>query len=157
MRRQTARIDGPKMPGPFSCIIFPTASEEQKMANVPSKTTNRRAAFIATCALLALAVPTPAWASRSQDLQNEIASLSGEAIDAGNAASNAESNGDKNEACRLYRRAGEKWREAASAGTTLIIETSNDSNLDPDAVNENVHIMANNAGANDERADAVCR
>lgn len=114
------------------------------------------AAALALTALVTISTPLSAWASRSQDLQDQIANLSEEARQYDNAGRNAESNGDKAEACALYRKAAQKWRDAASAGTSLIIETLNDSNLDPDAVNENVHIMGENAQADDNLADAVC-
>ena len=111
---------------------------------------------IALSALLALAAPSAAWADRSQDLQSEISQRADEAGRYETQAANAESNGNKAEACRLYRNASATWQEAASAGTSLIVETMNDSNLDADVVNENVHIMLNNSTADDERAQAVC-
>jgi hypothetical protein len=71
-------------------------------------------------------------------------------------AAQAENAGDRTAACNAYRRAANAWRDAADAGTSLIIETLNDSSLDADAVNENVHIMANNAEVDDQSAAKVC-
>ena len=90
------------------------------------------------------------------DLQQQISDLAAQAGQYESQASQAEANGDKQSACSAYRNAASAWRDAASAGTSLIVETLNDSNLDPDAVNENVHIMANNAEADDQSAAKVC-
>lgn len=112
-------------------------------------------AVVAT-SVTALALTGVAWASRSSDLQQEINELTSRASQYEAEASQAESAGDRTTACNAYRRAANAWREAASAGTSLIVETLNDSNLDPDAVNENVHIMANNADVDDQSAAKVC-
>lgn len=112
-------------------------------------------AIVAT-SVTALALTGVAWASRSSDLQQEINELTSRASQYEAEASQAESAGDRTTACNAYRRAANAWREAASAGTSLIVETLNDSNLDPDAVNENVHIMANNAEVDDQSAAKVC-
>lgn len=127
------------------------------MTGMLSHKTLRRNVMLAACAVVGFVAPAAASESRSQDLQTEIANLSDDANNSDNAARNAENAGDMAEACRLFRRAGDKWREAANAGTSLIVETMNDGNLDPDAVNENVHIMANNAQVDDDRAEAVCK
>ena len=112
-------------------------------------------AVVAT-SVTALALTGVAWASRSSDLQQKINELTSRASQYEAEASQAESAGDRTTACNAYRRAANAWREAADAGTSLIIETLNDSNLDADAVNENVHIMANNAEVDDQSAAKVC-
>jgi hypothetical protein len=94
-------------------------------------------AAVAT-SVTALALTGVAWASRSSDLQQKISELSSRASQPGPASMNP------------------KQRDAADAGTSLIIETLNDSSLDADAVNENVHIMANNAEVDDQSAAKVC-
>lgn len=106
--------------------------------------------------ILTLAMTGTVWADRSMDLQQQISDLAAQAGQYETQASQAEANGDKQSACNNYRNAASAWRDAASAGTSLIVETLNDSNLDPDAVNENVHIMANNAEADDQSANRVC-
>ena len=51
---------------------------------------------------------------------------------------------------------GVAWANRSSDLQQKISETLNDSNLDADAVNENVHIMANNAEVDDQSAAKVC-
>ena len=120
----------------------------------PSGSRTLRIALISSIATLALTGTV--WASRSSDLQQQISDLASQAGQYESQASQAEANGDKQSACNAYRNAASAWRDAAGAGTSLIVETLNDSNLDPDAVNENVHIMANNAEADDQSAAKVC-
>ncbi|MEQ1753237.1 MAG: hypothetical protein ABL973_03805 [Micropepsaceae bacterium] len=103
-----------------------------------------------------IALTGTVWASRSGDLQQKINDLAARAGQYEAQGSQAENAGDRSAACTAYRNAADSWREAASAGTSLIIETLNDSNLDGDAVNENVHIMANNAEVDDQNAARVC-
>jgi hypothetical protein len=111
---------------------------------------------VVAASVTALTLTGVAWASRSSDLQQEINALASKASQYEAEAAQAENAGDRTTACNAYRRAADAWREAASSGTSLIIETLNDSNLDADAVNENVHIMANNAEVDDQRAAKVC-
>ena len=111
--------------------------------------------FVASSVLVATLAGT-AIADRSQDLQqkiNEYAQQAGQYEAEGERAGNA---GDRPAACTAYRNAASSWRDAAGAGTSLIVETLNDSNLDPDVVNENVHIMANNAESDDQTAAGFC-
>jgi len=106
--------------------------------------------------ILAATLAGTAIADRSQDLQqkiNEYAQQAGQYESEGERAGNA---GDRAAACTAYRNAASSWRDAAREGTTLIVETLNDSNLDPDVVNENVHIMANNAESDDQTAAGFC-
>ena len=98
----------------------------------------------------------PVWASRSTDLQEQISALADKAHEHEMQADQAAKSGDSASACSHWRQAADAWREAASAGTSLIVETLNDGSLDPDSVNENVHIMANNAESDDQSAEAVC-
>lgn len=126
------------------------------MSHTHLATNLKRAAKVAITLFAFAAAASPVWASRSSDLQDEISRLSSLAGQYESQASQAQSNGDNGTACTYYRKAANAWRDAASAGTSLIIETLNDSNLDGDAVNENVHIMANNAGVDDQSAEAVC-
>ena len=111
--------------------------------------------FVAS-SLATIALTGTVWADRSTDLQQQIHDLAEQAGQYEVQGSQSENAGDKASACTAYRNAAITWREAASAGTSLIVETMNDSNLDPDTVNENVHIMANNAEADDQSADKVC-
>jgi 2-oxoglutarate dehydrogenase complex dehydrogenase (E1) component-like enzyme len=106
--------------------------------------------------ILAATLAGTAIADRSQDLQQQINDYAQQAGQYESAGSSAESAGDNAAACRAYRNAASSWRDAANAGTSLIVETLNDSNLDPDIVNENVHIMANNAEADDQTAAKFC-
>jgi hypothetical protein len=106
--------------------------------------------------VLAAVLASTALADRSQDLQQQINDDAQQAGQYEAAGSSAESAGDNAAACRAYRNAASSWRDAANAGTSLIVETLNDSNLDPDVVNENVHIMANNAEADDQTAAKFC-
>jgi hypothetical protein len=106
--------------------------------------------------ILAVTLAGTAIADRSQDLQQKINEYAQQAGQYESEGSSAESAGDNAAACRAYRNAASSWRDAANAGTSLIVETLNDSNLDPDIVNENVHIMANNAEADDQTAAKFC-
>jgi len=123
------------------------------MAHTFQSTTFR---ILVASSILASALTGTAFADRSTDLQVQIHDLSEQAGQYEAAGSRAENAGDRTSACNAYRNAASAWRDAASAGTSLIVETMNDGTLDPDTVNENVHIMANNAEADDQSAAKFC-